>query len=62
MTAPTWFDAEKTRQIVDAQKRVKELGNDALLKEYATTTDTMFVNPAALEIRRRHLKMPRRRP
>lgn len=60
MTAPTWFDAEKTRQILEARKRVCGMRDDDLLREYTGTVDEVFAHVASLEIRRRHLKMPRR--
>ena len=61
MNTPTWFDAEKTRQTLDARKRVAAMRGDDLLKEYANTKDEIFAHAATLEIRRRHLKLPRRR-
>ena len=60
MKTPTWFDVEKTRQILEARKRVAAMRGDDLLREYAETGDEIFAQAATLEIRRRHLRIPRR--
>lgn len=60
MSTPTWFDVEKTKQILNARKRVRDMRGDDLLREYTGTVDEIFAHAASLEIRRRHLKIPRR--
>ena len=60
MKTPTWFDAEKTKQILEARKRVHNMRGDDLIEEYTHTKDEIFAHAAALEIRQRHLRMPRR--